>query len=98
MRARHGSPEQILVLSGTGSKRAPIGGNDVGRDQIVAGEASFAADRGGVSGLVLTVGLYPNTLLLVRRGRLPALANPVGLHSAIAFEYRAFMHDQSGCG
>ena len=61
-------------------------------------EAVSQTGLASVSGLVLTVGLHRNALLLAKRGRLPTLANPFGLHSAIAFEYRAFVHDQAGCG
>jgi hypothetical protein len=60
-------------------------------------EAVSQTGLASVSGLVLTVGLHRNALLLAKSGRLPTLVNLFGVHGAIAFEYRAFVHNQNGC-
>src|SRR4029453_5034331 len=36
------TPEEVIVLRGTGSKQAAVRSNDIGGDQVVAGEAVLA--------------------------------------------------------
>jgi hypothetical protein len=85
-------------LSSIGSTLEVLNGSAAVRNSAVRRRRCVRPDRADVSGLVLTVGLHRNALLLARCVRLPDLANPLGLHSAIAFEYRTFVHYQFGCG